>query len=261
MSLKYRTETPSLYRRMLDDALWLGRPEERIHAWGKANMDAYQAAFEEARRAHRRPPSVVAYVMRCLGKVLEGQKHLLAASYGNKWLIPEKVDIALVMEAKMPDNIWLPWYWVFERVEEKGAKVIEDELISAAKKLRRNPVKMPPGTQIFLTLPQSFRRILYNLCKPFFRRYFAEMQTKVGITSLTHVSKRDGYGQSPSLFTLQVVIGVLHKQEEKWQINISFSANHRMMDGIAFTKLMESLGDELESGRCLKEFLPENQNE
>ncbi|HRK73261.1 MAG TPA: hypothetical protein PLL64_03220, partial [Rhodothermales bacterium] len=89
----------------------------------------------------------------------------------------------------------------------------------------------------------------------------AEMQTKVGITSLTHVSKRDGYGQSPSLFTLQVEIGVLHKQEEKWQINISFSANHRMMDGIAFTKLMESLGDELESGRCLKEFLPENQNE
>lgn len=255
MSSKYQTETPSIFRRMLDDYLWHTNPKERIYAWGKANMDVYQAAYESARANRQRPPSVVAYVMRCLGKVLDEQKHLLSAKYGRQWLVPKNVDIALVMESKMPDDTWLPWYWVFERMEEKEARIIEDELIRAAKQLRRKPVKMPHGTKVFLSLPQAIRWILYRLLRPFTRRYLAEVQTKIGVTSLTHVSKRDGYGQSPSLFTLQIVIGVLHKSEVGWQLNLAFSANHQIMDGIDFTKFMESLGNELESGRCLEEFV------
>lgn len=249
----------SIYRNLLRIYFKNTKNKHFTHVWGEYDITAYQEAVQEARKKRERPPSIVAYWMRCLGKVAIQVPDLMAIRKGKTLYIPEQIDVAMVIEAKMPDQTWMPMNWVFERMEEKSLVTIEEELKRASQQLRRGGMKIPPLVKHFLGNPLWIQNFFLFLAGPFIRRYINDASTAIGLTSLAHLPGQEvAFGTPISSLTLNVTLATIAQKGDRWVIGVTISVDHLIADTRSVGEFMIALYDEVKSGACLSEREPKD---
>lgn len=248
------TKPFSIYRNLLRIYFKNTRNKNFTHVWGEYDITEYQKAVEQAKIDRRRPPSIVAYWMRCLGKVAIQTPELMAKRKGRTLHIPEKVDIAMVIEAKMPDQTWMPMNWVFERTDQKPYTVIEEELKRASQKFRRGGMEFPPIVKHFLKNPLWIQNIFLFIAGPLIRRFLNDAASSIGLTSLAHLPGQDvAFGTPISSQTLNVTLATMAKKGDRWVMGVTISVDHLIADTRSVGEFMIKLYDEVKSGACLEE--------
>jgi chloramphenicol O-acetyltransferase len=251
-------EPYSIYRNLIEIYLKESSKKHLTHTWTTFDITTFQHYTKEALGKKKRPPSLIAYWMRCLGKIASKHPNIMGRRKGNYLITPDHVDVAMVMEAKMPDNTWLPWGWVFERMEEKSFQEIEKEVLKAARTLRRGKGTVPPFLTRFLHLPRWLQNSLIFLSMPIIKKKINDTSSLIGLTSLAQMSsKSPAFGIPFSTFSLTITLGSIVSGEESF-VGVTFSANHAVTDTRLLAEFMDDLYKEVASGACLSEREPKD---
>jgi hypothetical protein len=257
------------FRNTLADFTALATEKSSFHILTTVDVSAWME-FALACKAQRRvPPSVVAYVARCLGVVLAKNPEMMAARLGNQLMIPGAVNLMVTMEAKTSEGDLIPLLMKIGTVDTKNLAVVSEELRDRARFLKRTPInsgRLFQAARWFAGCPAWMRHMVYSGTRrlPGTKRHLANFYTHVGLVSTTQFTRgHPGWGLSTYPFTISVVVGGLCKRAvvvndevaARECLDIAFAFDHAILDGAPATRFVADMSDEIESGRLLDEFL------
>ncbi len=255
-------------RALLDDYLRWAASKRNVAVYASFDATEFSEFAARCKREGKRPPSLVAYVLRCAGVVFDKNREVMATKHKNGLYVPQQVNIALVMISSVQDGGTFPLMLELAGVESKNLAEISAELAQTSRGLRRQALQHSPkfhqAVQIGRT-PRWMRRALLNVgwLFPKFRAAVAFHSSHVGITSLTaHMRGRAGWGLSLLPYSFNLTLGGLSKRAvvrgdevvARECLDITFMIDHEILDGAPGLDVMHQFGEEFESGRLLSEF-------
>ncbi len=262
------------HRNLLEDWIRLSGAKHNFHILGSFDATAYIEYSKSCREARRRPPSLVAYMARCLGVVLKENREFLAVRRGKKLMLPRHVNIAVTAQAKTVatregDSAVLPILLLLPKADERDLADLSNEMATQGRRYRRESAFSPKVlSQIgwFAALPRAARETAYRLAllSPSMRRSMDMFFTNVGIsetTSFTH--GYGGWGVPIYLpFSFSIMLGGLCERPvvrdgeivARHCLDVTLTFDHCITDGAPATSLCSRLGAEFESGRLLREY-------
>lgn len=246
----------SPYRTFFEHYTHYTKQKSFLQIWQAFDVTVFQEAVQEARKLRVRPPSIVAYCMRCLGKVLRDYPEMLAVQRGRKLYIPDHVNVSLILEGKSPDQTWIPMNWVFERMEEKTLPAIEQEVKKAAQKYRREGIHFKGMSLInkFVQTPFWIQRVIEFMWRPLIKRLLNRASSHVGFTSLANLPAQTlSFGTPLPYFTLNLTLGTMASEGDQWKLGALFSFDALVIEHRSIEPFLQALYQEIKSGSCLKE--------
>lgn len=254
-------------RRLLDDFLQMGAAKHNIHVLATYDVSAFTAYVAACKARRQRPPSLVAYVARCLGAVLGRDPRAMAAIYRDRLLVPRHVNVALTVSSKAGGDS-IPLIMTIGRVDEKRLPQISAEMNAVVRGVRRRAVGGTRGyawAVWFARRPAWLRRIIYRLARlaPPVQRGIATHFSHVAITSITQYSQgRGGWGLPLLAYSLGITLGGMSQRAivvdgeivARDCLDVTLTLDHVITDGAPATTLAAQLAEEIESGRLLAEF-------
>ena len=255
------------YRRLLGDYLQLGAAKRNIHFLASYDVSAFSAFVAQCKTQRRRPPSLVAYVARCVGVVVARHPQVMAAPYRDKLLLPRHVNVIMTVAAKTEHGS-VPLLLTIERMDEKTLAEIGVEMSEAVRALRRRSARAERGYRWaawFGRRPVWLRHGIYRLGRlvPGFSRGLARHYCNVAITSVTQYAGGQGLWALPVMaYSMGITMGGVSKKPvvigdeivARECLDITFTFDHVITDGAAAAALVAELGEEIASGRLLSEF-------
>lgn len=270
LNADYRLESQprSPLRFLIDDYLaWGQRRKKTIIAREEMDITIFVEYVKRCKAERRRPPSLVAYMVRCLGPALAADPTVLGVPVGRKLFIPEKINVAMMVSAKTPTGDPIPFIMEIPDVNNRTAADIGEQIATQSRAMRRegihNGASLKQAIQ-FSGLPGWARAGIYRLLclNPKFRRYLVQTCTQFGLTSTTQYNHRShwavpifpysfgaglfGLSQKPKVLDGRIVI--------RDCLDVIFVWDHNVADGVAGVQFMERWAEEVESGRLLAEF-------
>jgi len=263
-------------RRLLEDYLQMGAGKHNIHVLATYDVSAFTAYVAACKAQRRRPPSLVAYVARCLGMVLSRNPRSMAAIYRDWLLVPRHVNIAMTISSGAGGDS-IPLLMTIQRVDEKPLPQIAREMNQQVRGVRRRAAGGTQGYRWalwFALRPAWLRRIIYRLARlaPPVQRGIATHFSYVAITSITQYSQgRGGWGLPLLAYSLGITLGGMSPRAivvdgqvvARDCLDVTLTLDHVITDGAPATTLAAQLAEEIESGRLLAEFdaAPNNKSE
>jgi len=263
-----RTTPRSPLRRLLDDYLGWSGDKDRITLFTSVDLSVFLSFCEECKAKRERPPSLVAYVGRCLGVVCKEAKGVLASRLNGRVYTPDNVNLAILVSAKTPDGEAIPYVLELLRADEKTLGELGEELSSRSRALRRGGIenRVLSGAMKLGALPTFVRRGVYRmaLLHPKFRHAMAHATSFVGLTALTGYTGNRSYWGAPLMpYSCCVVMGGLSRKPVALEddsvavrpcLDLSLSCDHSLFDAAGGAQMCEALCAEIESGRLLAEL-------
>jgi len=267
-----QTAPRSPLRRLLDDYLSWSGDKDRITLFTSVDLSVFLSFCEECKARRERPPSMIAYVGRCLGVVCKDAKGVLASRLNGRVYTPENVNLAIFVSAKTPDGEAIPYILELLRADEKTLGELGEELASRSRALRREGLgnKVLAGAMKLGALPTFGRRGIYRmaLLHPKFRHAMAHATSFVGLTALTgYMGNRSYWGAPLMPYSCCVVMGGLSRKPVALEddsvvvrpcLDLSLSCDHSLFDAAGGAQMCEALCAEIESGRLLQELTTQN---
>lgn len=256
-------------RLAVEDYLQLSRGKYGYCALITCDVERFQRFVDECRAARRRPPSLLVYIARCLGKVLESKLEILAARLDKNTVVtPTQIDVMIVVERTAHDGTSFPDTVVLENA---GARTLNDmaaELTPQLRAAKREVLPPPPASRLFVPAwsPRPWREFArwVRAHRPGARKFSVPRATCVHLSSTSQwLGGRTGWGVSLyTINSLNVTLGGLSKRavvvDEQivahWCVDITLTFDHVLVDGAPATRFVAELFDEIESGRALSEF-------
>lgn len=224
--------------------------------------------FEKrCRQARRRPPSFYAYVARCMGATLQNQRHLIAARYGKKRVVPSQVQIKIAVEAATHTGEKMPMMLMFHDLGNRTMPDIADEMKARLKPLKRTPPAphreasrfAPPGSPLWWSVFVQNVRARH----PRMRHAKACTWACAQLSSTSQLTKGHA-GWGIQMFTpsaLSVTLGGISKRAlvvddeivARLCVDMAVTFDHDITDGAPATRYLTQLVEEIESGRLLCE--------
>jgi hypothetical protein len=249
----YKVEPIPKMRRFSLDAGYLGRRRHIVH--GLIEVDISNA--RQIIRAHKAQTgeslSLTAFVIFCLAKAIEKNKHLHAyRDWRSRLVIYDDINVNAMIEVQH-DGRLIPMPYIFEAVNKMTYRDVHEQLRAAQTK---------PGStnelnfmRWFLILPAFLRRIFYWVVMRLpqtFRKYSSSVQ----VTAVGMFGKRGGWGITMPNFTLTVVIGGIVKKPGvvndeiavREDLDLTVSVDHDIVDGAPIARFVNDFQDLLENG-------------
>ena len=155
-----------------------------------------------------------------------------------------------------------------QKAQQKTLPEIAAEMAQTARGLRRQALEQSPlfaGALKAGKIPRFLRRAVLGAATatPQGRANQAFHSSHVGVTSLTqYMSGRGGWGAPLLPYSASMTLGGLSSRAvvengalvARPCLDVTFTIDHQIIDGAPALQVMNSWGDELESGRLLSEF-------
>lgn len=240
------------------------------------DMEVYEEFARRCRESRCRPPSLYAYFARCLGAVLQEQREILAIREGNWSVIPERVDICLLVEMTCEDDSLMPIETIISDAGVKSLEQISQTITLRVRHFKRNRLKASRiqfgncGRFAPRWTPYWWREAMSQLREmlPSGRRRRAMRRSLVRLSSTTQWLRGSNAWavQSFTSCALSVTLGGLSRRpvvvgegaderiEAHWCLDVALHFDHMNVDGAPATRFGQALRLEVESGRLLEEF-------
>lgn len=230
------------------------------------DVECYQAFVEVCRVQKVRPPSLTAYVARCLGVVLEQNLELLAVPCGKQFLVPCQVDLMVAIEATTTDEEKTPSFLPTRNVGQRSLDDIAQEMTRGVREMKRQRIVIAKSRFFPPASPDWWQRLGASLKAQRKRNRAERLATKmcVRLSSTTHwLQGRSGWGVPLYTTTaMAVTLGGMLKRAlviddqivARTCIDIAVHFDHEVTDGAPATRFIVALSQEIESGRVLNEY-------
>lgn len=202
--------------------------------------------------------SFTAWFVKCVAQTVDENKDIHALRKGNDIIVFDDVDVLVMIESKVSTNqVAIPY--VVRNANRKSCKEIHKEL-RAAQKLDASEASMMLGSETWLMkiypyIPKPIRMLLCRIVigNPF---YIKQNTGTISITSIGMMGKVNGWLSPISPLPLSfAVCGILKKPynvndklEIREVLNISFTADHDLIDGAPLVRFLSRLSELVESG-------------
>lgn len=264
-----QTRARSPLRALLDDYLDWSRDKDRITLFTSVDVSAFLSYCDECKRARHRPPSLVAYVGRCLGVTCKDARGVTASRLNGRLYTPQHVNLAVLVSANTPDGDAIPYILELLRADERTLPDLGEELASRSRALRREGLgnRVLAGAMKLGRQPAWARRGFYRLAllHPRFRHAIAHYTSFIGLTALTGYTGNRSYWGAPVMpYSCSIVMGGLSRKPVVLEgdeiavrpcLDLSLSCDHSLFDAAEGAQMCEALCAEIESGRLLSELL------
>ena len=244
-------------RRLMVDGGRLGRQKHTIH--GLVEVDVTNArAFIHAHKARTGETlSFTAFVMACLGRAIDMNKHMHAyRNWRNQLILFEAVDVNTMFEVEVGGHKIIRPH-IIRAVNKKRFRDIHEEM--RAFQVEHAGSQEARFIQWFVLLPGFIRRLFLGVL---FKNphWLKEMNGTVSLTSVGMFGSGIGWGIPVTNHTLQVTLGgiagkpglVAGRIETREYMSVTVSFDHDIVDGAPAARFIQRFKELIESsyGLC-----------
>jgi pyruvate/2-oxoglutarate dehydrogenase complex dihydrolipoamide acyltransferase (E2) component len=254
----YQTIPFPKIRRLMVDGGQLGRQKHLIH--GLVEMDVTRV--RQSIRAHKTKTgetlSFTAFVMACLGRAVDMNKHMQAyRTWWEKLMIFDDVDVNTMFEVEVDGHKIIRPH-IIRAVNKKTFREIHEEIraFQAGHEVGRE------GKFIgrFVLLPAFIRRFFLKILFKY-PRMLKEMNGTVSLTAVGMFGSGAGWGIPVSNHTLQITLGGIVEKpalingqvENREYLCMTISFDHDIVDGAPAARFVQRLKELVEGGYGIDE--------
>ena len=241
------------------------------HAFGVSvtcDAELLHRFMQRCRAARCRPPSVLAYLARCLGQTLASRTELLASQCGRTIYVPSRVDALVAVEVEAENGAPTVRSLRFEDLANRTLDEIAEEMKTRIRQARRAPA--PDAIIVSRFAPKNapllWRRFVQNLRerRPSAKQRRAQQFACVQLSSTAQwMNGRTAWGMrlyrppAPSVMLVgqsRRPVAVGEEVAIHFCLDLTITFDHALVDGAPVTRFIAALCEEIESGRALEEF-------
>lgn len=247
-------------RRLMVDGGQLARQKHLIHGLVEMDVTDARRLISEHKERTNESLSFTAFIMTCLGRAVDMNKHMQAVrTWGEKLVLFEDVDINTMFE-----------------VEVNGRKLIRPHIIRAVNRktlrdihaeIRAFQNEHAGGREAtfidwFVLLPAFIRRLFLGMLFKSPHR-LKEMNGTVSLTAVGMFGNGGGWGIPVSNHTLQITLGGIAQRpalingqlENREYLCVTLSIDHDIVDGAPAARFIQRMKELVESGHGITEFI------
>ena len=238
-------------RQPIIDYLTVAHSKHTIHGFVEFDVTAPRGAIREHKARTGESLSFTAFIICCLAKAVQENKHLHAYRRGRNWLVIfDEVDISTPVEREVKrQRIGTPY--VVRAADTKTFWEIHEEIRTAQVEEAGAYTRMNWSG----LLPNAITRLFWMLLgiSPHLRKKYTGT---VGITAVGMFGKGGGWGIPITDYTLQITLGGI--AEKPWVVdgrievreilNITLSFDHDVVDGAPAARFSQRFRELVESG-------------
>ena len=246
-------------RRLMVDGGRMGRQKHVIHGLVEMDVTCARQAIRDHKAKTGETLSFTAFVMACLGRAVDVNKHMQAyRTWWDKLVIFDDVDVNTMFE-----------------VEVGGRKIIRPHIIRAANKKTLRAIHEEirafqaehegsrEGNFIgwFVLLPAFIRRLFLGVLfkNP---QLLKEMNGTVSLTAVGMFGSGAGWGIPVTNHTLQITLGGIAEKpslvngqiENREYLCVTITLDHDIIDGAPAARFIQRLKELIESSYGLEEI-------
>jgi hypothetical protein len=254
-----RRETPGLL-----DVVWGKHP---IYGLVEVDVTRSRQFIERHKTDAGETLSFTGYLVYCLARAVDEDKSVQAYMKGRAHLVIfDDVDVGLPVERQV-DGMRVPVGHVIRGANHKTFREIHSEIrLRQAQEV--SPTKgMPLWLRGALLLPWPFSRILPTVLRAAIRwdpAIFVGQAGTVGVTSVGMFGQHAGWGLTPPLHSLSLIIGGIARKpavveggsEPREMMSLTVAFDHDVVDGAPAARFVRRLLELIESGQGLSEDDP-----
>lgn len=243
-------------RRLMVDGGRLGRQKHLVH--GLVEMDVTQARLliREHKARTGESLSFTAFVMACLGRAVDMNKHMQAyRTWWEKLVIFDDVDVNTMFEVEV-DGRKIIRPHIIRAVNKKTLRNIHEEIRAFQNEHARG--REANFIEWFVLLPAFIRRFFLGVL---FKtpHLLKEMNGTVSLTAVGMFGDGGGWGIPVSNHTLQITLGGIAVKpalvnglvENREYLCMTVSFDHDIIDGAPAARFIQRLKELVESGSGL----------
>ncbi len=248
---------------------WMFRQFTRagFAALATCDIEIYQGFCAELLAARKRPPSLYAYVARCIGEVLRDRKPLVGTRWGKSLLIPSQIDVLAMVEMPAYRGAFSVSPVYLTDVGKRDLSDIAAQLKKDTPGVKREKPYVEPRSRFAPSwAPEWWSDAIKWARKRIKGQPLIQTQARahVQLSSTTQwLQGRTAWGFR--LYTIcPIAINVAGMSKRALVIHdeivartcldIGFNFDHSVLDGAPATRFIADLMAEIESGRLLGEY-------
>ena len=247
-------------RQIITEILALGEQKHIINGLVEVDVTKARQYIRDYEAATGTDISFTAFIVTCLGKAVDMNKHVQAyRRRGNHLVLFDDVDVNTTIEFEK-DGEKFPLLHIIRAVNKKGYQDINLDIQKAqAEGTRRqgDPTKAP---KFLMTLPSFIRRLMFRWASR--NPHWAKANRgTVMLTAVGMFGNGGGWGIPFIQHTLAVTLGGISEKpvalegqiEIREMLNVTVSFDHDIVDGAPAARFTSQLKSLIESGYGLVE--------
>lgn len=261
----YETVPFPRMRHIVIDALRMGHRKHTVHGLLEADITNIRQYIRKHKIETGETLSFTAFIVSCLGKAVDENKHLHAyRNWRNQLILFEEVDISTIIEIELEDNKF-PLAHIIRAANKRTFREIHEEIRS----IQTNP-QQDVGSEskkrslaIFMSLPGFIRMFFYGVVSKN-PHWLKKSIGTVGLTAIGMFGSGGGWAITMPVYNLSIALGgiaerlvlVDEKIETHEYLSITVSFDHDVIDGAPASRFTQYLKDLIESGYRLLDEAP-----
>jgi len=256
----YTTIPFSKGRQIITDILALGEQKHIIHGLVEVDVTKARQYIRDYEAATGTDISFTAFIVTCLGKAVDMNKHVQAyRGRGNQLVLFDDVDVNTTIEFEK-DGEKIPLLHVIRAVNKKGYQEIDQDIQKTQAEGTRGPGDPTKAPRFLRTLPSFIRRWMFRWVSNQPRMAKASGGT-VLLTAVGMFGNGGGWGIPFIQHTLAVTLGGIAAKpvvvdgqiEIREMLSVTVSFDHDIVDGAPAARFTSQFKELIERGYGLIE--------
>jgi pyruvate/2-oxoglutarate dehydrogenase complex dihydrolipoamide acyltransferase (E2) component len=240
-------------RRLMVDGGRLGRQKHIIHGLVEVDVTRARQAIRDHKARTGESLSFTAFVMTCLGRAVDMNKHMHAyRNWRDQLVLFDEVDVNTMFEVEVDGRKIIRPHTI-RAVNKKTFRDLHEEI--RAFQSEHEGSREARFIQWFVLLPGFIRRLFLGIL---FKNphQLKEMNGTVSMTAVGMFGSGGGWGIPVSNHTLQVTLGGIAEKpgvvdgriEVREVLSVTISFDHDIVDGAPAARFTQRLKELIESG-------------
>jgi pyruvate/2-oxoglutarate dehydrogenase complex dihydrolipoamide acyltransferase (E2) component len=247
-------------RRLMVDGGRMARQKHLVHGLAEVDVTEARQLIRDHKAKTGETLSFTAFIMTCLGRAVDMNKHMQAyRTWREKLILFEDVDVNTMFEVEVDDcKIIRPH--IIRAVNRKTLREVHEEIRSFQYEHERG--REATFISWFVLLPAFIRRfLLETLFKN--PQWLKEMNGTVSLTAVGMFGNGGGWGIPASNHTLQITLGGIAEKpafingqlENREYLCVTISIDHDIVDGAPAARFIQRLKELVEGCHGIAEFI------
>lgn len=245
-------------RCLMVDGGRMGRQKHTIHGLVEVDVTCARRAIRDHKARTGETLSFTAFVMACLGRAVEMNKHMHAyRDWRNQLILFDEVDVSTLFEVEVNGHKMIRPH-IIRAVNKKSFRELHEEIRTF--QTVHEGSREAKFIRWFVLLPGMFRRLFYGVLfknPHLLKEYFG---TAI-VTAVGMFGSGAGWGIPVPNHTLQITLGgtaekpgVVDGQIEiREYLSVTISFDHDIVDGAPATRFAQQLKELIEGGYGITE--------
>jgi pyruvate/2-oxoglutarate dehydrogenase complex dihydrolipoamide acyltransferase (E2) component len=249
-------------RRLMVDGGRMARQKHLIHGLVEMDVTDARRLIHEHKAKTGDALSFTAFIMTCLGRAVDMNKHMQAyRTWQERLVIFDDVDVNTMFEVEVNRRKIIRPH-ILRAVNRKSLREVHEEIRAFQSEHERGQEANFIGW--FVLLPAFIRRFFLGVLfkNP---RWLKEMNGTVSLTAVGMFGTGGGWGIPVSNHTLQITLGGISEKpvlkngqlENREFLCVTISIDHDVVDGAPATRFIQRLKELVEGCHGMDEFIKE----